>query len=279
MIKSIDSTPIENIKITQITPTLLKLKIQNDTLIEWFFSLFLIFGGLFAMSSNRKVLECNRFKSQQIDCEITSFNVLGQKVEIIPINNLRGAEVERRFQTNNSNGKFRVVIKTNNDKIPLNVGWSSGSGTEYFENRTASQINSFLQQSEKKYFKTQGSNWIIYLFHIFGLLLILVGSQFLIEKHSTGFIFDKDTRKVLIMQKNLLMLKSELKNERLLKEIKMVEVTKDVVNDEDNYTISLVMLTHEQIILQSGTIEENYNIKENYDEIAQCINQFLDIKS
>lgn len=135
-----------NIKITQKTSTVLKLEIHNHAILWVLFVGLCILGGLILINSQRKVLECYRLKSKQINCEITSFNVLGQKVQIIPVKNLQGAELEK----SSNKRKSRVVLNTKNSRIPLN--YLTKDISKYSDNRIASQINSFIQKSEKSSF-------------------------------------------------------------------------------------------------------------------------------
>jgi hypothetical protein len=104
---------------------------------------------------------------------------------------------------------------------------------------------------------------------IFGMIFTFSGLFLTIcalkTQNITHCLFDKASNQLYIKKRNVF--KSE-EEEKSLTEVKKVEVTEDV---EDGKTISLVLMTGDNFVLKTQKEQKNY------DQIAQSINQFLEV--
>lgn len=254
-------------RIIQQTPTVLNLQVQkySESLLTGlpFGLVFLLVGLKISFGGDYlTILKCNRIEPTQINCEIVAKNWLGQQTDPIPVTNLQGSQVE--VNDDSDGDTYRIVLMTQNSQIPLTNSYSSGLGTNHYENNLL--INSFIQASEQNSLTIQQDDRLIVML---GLVLAFPGFLFTIyelkAKNITHCLFDKTSNQLCITKRNIL--KSE-QEEKSLTEVKKVEVTEDV---EDGKTISLVLMTGDNFVLKTQKEQKNY------DQIAQSINQFLEV--
>ncbi len=101
-------------------------------------------GGIFILAGVILVLafgkistfSCNRI--QLTNCKLVKSGLLGSKSQEIPLNTLKGAQVER----GRSIGTYRVVILTSSSEVPLTSYYSSD---RLAYESIASQVNDFVK--------------------------------------------------------------------------------------------------------------------------------------
>ena len=266
-------------KITEHTSTILKLQANNkSSRLSGLFSgsigtfLLLVGGAILLFTSKLEVpsLNCDRLEQTQVSCQLTLSSLLQKNTISIPPGYLQGAEVE----TDNG-GDFRIVLIAKNKKIPLNnFYYSNGRAGADIK---VKQINDFVSDSDQPLltFK-QGFPWS---FYVYGSLFILAGVWFIFSvlntKWPTSYLFDKPLGRVYLTTRSFL--RSETL-EKTFEEIKEARVIEEVASDKHKiYHLALVLRSGEQILLEPKFI---YSLQPSAcdSEIAQTINQFLEIE-
>ncbi len=125
-----------------------------------------VLGGLLIMflGFELSTLECNRLRSTEIDCKLTSTNLLSTNTTLIAPGKLQGAEVKKRKNA------YRVMLLTESEIIPLTQSYTIGKQGKVNQ---ANQINLFVSDIEQKSLTIRQDNrWFGSLF---GVIFILSG--------------------------------------------------------------------------------------------------------
>ncbi|MEO0843849.1 MAG: hypothetical protein AAF063_33905 [Cyanobacteria bacterium J06643_5] len=254
-------------QITKDTSTVLKLQKKLYFLHSLFevllFIPFIPSGLHIIFLAQPTILKCNRIEPTQVACTKTFYSLFGRKLTT-SIRQLQGAEVVVN-KNSDSNG-YQVILLTKNNRIPLS-NYSTGNKEAHTK---VSQINAFMTTKKQlplviKYDPRRSG-------YLFGGLFVLLGSWGIIflltRKVPTKCIFDKTTRRMYLKRQSFI---SSQNIEYMLDEIKEARVIELNHSDGDKTCeTKLILVGGEQISL---------DIASNHHQIAQSINQFLDIKS
>jgi hypothetical protein len=256
------------LQVVEQTPFILKLQAKGDSLCFILLSRipFVLIGLLLIIIfGNSSTLKCNRLKSIQVTCELTTSSLLREHTTLIPTGQLQGAKVE--VTTGGKSNKYQLVILTKNSNIPL----GNNTNLRAREKRgKAYQINSFIHDKEKTIIKIrEDDHWY---FYPFGGWFILGGIssilQALILKLEISCIFDKGLGRMYL--KRQYVFKQDEVREEMLHKIKKVLVVEETSKKGNKFhSIQLMLGSGEKITLL------NSNVSYNNEKVALSINQFL----
>ena len=268
-------------KITQKTPTILKLEVRKNfktLLIGAAIGLGFSLTGLIVIIifGNSTTLNCNRLYSNQINCKIIRKNWLKKDSDLIQVTDLKSAEIDVKISSYRG-GKikdYEIILIAKNSRIPLMNTYSSGLG---FNHEKQNQlINSFIKASAPDSLTVQHD---MRLALIIGLLFMLVSPTLALylsfSETITICIFDRDLNQLSITKRNILRLEDK---KIILSQVKKVMAMKNI---HYGCIIKLFILEDEDIELRDFAYNRN-KLEETYDKynlIAQSINHFLEIDS
>jgi hypothetical protein len=134
----------------------------------WIGVLF-IFGGLTMLATNTKItFSCHRSITEENTCQLTVSGIMGCKTTLIPLANLRSAEVETSSDSD-GDAIYRVVLLTKAGKIPLNRVWTNFNYD--LKQKTAKKINDFLEnQTKRSLLVEEQPSWLLYFIGSFFIL-------------------------------------------------------------------------------------------------------------
>lgn len=138
--------------------------------------ILLILAGLFTLfiGVESGTLQCNRSESIPKVCQLTNIKLLEQKSQIIPIEKIISAKVEK-----GNKSTYRLVILTRDGTIPLTNSYTKGYQVKV--NRI-NEVNDFISNQELTSLAIkQNNSWIAlpfgFLFIISGVLSIIWGKE------------------------------------------------------------------------------------------------------
>lgn len=127
----------------KILQHLQQAKINDVAFIRLAGSIFVALGLLLLSSGKLTTLTCNRSQSNQGSCQLISSGLLGSHVQETRVSELQGASVEDNPLDNDA---FRVILLTKSGRAFFS---SSSSGNEMEAKTTASDINTFIQDTKQ----------------------------------------------------------------------------------------------------------------------------------
>ncbi|MFL9454079.1 MULTISPECIES: hypothetical protein [Nostocales] len=226
------------------------------------FSLVFVISGLFVTPVSAS-FNCHRFSSNQINCELKQFRILGgtkkQRIFDPQIANIRTKSGSR------GGSRYQVVISSPQGEFEIQ------SPTHNYEQnqQVASQINSFIS-SQQTDFSVRQNQWHDYsLYFLFILVLMTIG-MFLITSPVENCTFYKSLNKVVIERKGL--------RDRKLVEYPFSEILRvDIESKSERYgkRYRLILILK---FLQEIPIHQNYTNKEDVSHCLFNIHLFMEHK-
>jgi hypothetical protein len=134
-----------------------------------------ILGGLIALAANTKItFSCHRSITEENICQLSASGIMGCKTTLIPLANLRSAEVET--SSDSDGDTYRVVLLTKTGKVLLNKVWTNFNYD--LKQKNAKKINDFLEnQTKQSLLVEEQPSWLLYFigsfFILAGMILVL----------------------------------------------------------------------------------------------------------
>lgn len=129
--------------------------------------IFLLIGLYLFVFASSNSLQCHRFQSTEMTCQLILSNTLKSEVRDFSAGKLLGAEL--RDHGSRFGPIYQVVILSDNDKIAFNT-----MGNRRKQQRVADQINTFLNDTNQVSLNVERDyRW---LGHLLGVLCMLIGS-------------------------------------------------------------------------------------------------------
>jgi hypothetical protein len=210
----------------------------------WLFGLIFAGVGFSMITSFGKVItiQCDRIAPIQSQCQLKSAGFFGMAAQEKPLNGLQGATVDRSSGSRGST--FRVVLLTNEGKVPFTDYYSSG---ENGKREIATRISTFLASSQTSSLKLQQDDrWFMFafgsLFVVAGLAVAVVMGEIIVCE------FNKTSGSLVVKRYGLLGTKVL---ERRIREIKDVQVEESRGSDSSTYRVSLVFTGGDRLPLTS----------------------------
>jgi hypothetical protein len=118
------------------------LKINDVLFIRLAGGIFVALGILFIFSGKLTTLTCNRVEPNKNKCQLVSSGLLGLLMPETKLIELKSAAIQDNPMDNDAS---RVILLTSRGKVPFTDSTGDNDAAA-----TVSQINTFIQQAEKK---------------------------------------------------------------------------------------------------------------------------------
>ncbi len=244
-----------------IKQTVTELIIQTRGVFDfWLPSCLLIVFGLswLAFEYDVATLKCQRLETKQGSCQLRRSNLLGSNLQEIQLASLQGSQVTKCGYIS------KVVLLTNVGNIPL----TANSNNWGEQDAIASNINSFIQNADRKFLDlSQDNRWLGWI----GGTSLLIGIWIILCGNNETYQFDKTLDILTIKRRGFL--KHQV-TKQSLSNIYGVEIEKTKDLDDDIwYEVKLLVSEGNRRSL-SSTMNQYQQQK-----IAKAINNYLNARS